>query len=232
MKQTGLGLLSVLALSVTTLTARSAFCDESTVTRDDAPNGDAAPQPVGDFDGWALEAAFGAVKTPGNSGALMLDRSPSQRTLSPRASIAVVRRLIPHLSLAIAGTTLASEDYESQWFDSTRTDAIHLRAQSLAVYMRVDTSLVPSHLSVFAQAGGGMGIGEISGPGAGKDAGIQTGALGGVFGGAVVAPWRHVAFVMQGGYESAQIFNFQGGYKPESGGLSFVLGIRLQGGDG
>jgi hypothetical protein len=157
----------------------------------------------------------------------MLDRDETSTT-SVRGSLAVTRRMIGPLSLGVAGATLASEDYRQGEFDTTETQSLHLSAQSLAVFARVDTSVLFDRAYVFAQGGGGAAIAEVTGAAVGSAAGVHAAPLAAVAGGAVVSPWAHLAFVLQGGFESAHVVNL-GDFKPESGGFSVALGVRVQG---
>ena len=194
-----------------------------------APTGQGSTT-LSEWNRWGIEGAAGFL------GGRQYDWLDGARRSSPdpagswRASLAVTRRLFPHLSLVASFATLHSEDYARPYFDSSETERLTLSSQALVPYVRFDSDLAPRRVNLFAQFGVGLALGQATGTGAGSSYGFYAGPLGAIAAGALVNVAPHVSVIFQVGYESGAPFGKV--YDVDVGGGSAMLGIRLSGTSG
>ncbi len=151
-----------------------------------------------------------------------------------RVMIGVGRRLVPHLEGVFQVSTLAGDHYQRSIANTQ--DTASLSAYGGGIYVRASANVLGDWLGIYGQAGAGVSIGVLNLKT--QQTGVQPSTtetyLDYLLGGAVgfTARTPHVATLfMQGGYDHAPAIHNLLGDTHESGGLSFVLGVRLRLGD-
>ncbi len=211
-----------------------------------APKGESAEGAEGaeiakrERDRWAFETAFGFTWAQTGAYTQTLQEFGYQRQTglvdlpTARFTLGFSRIFVPHVAGLLQVSTLAGDSYQRSIEGST--DTASLSAYEATIGVRAYTDVVGRWLGVYAQVGVGVGLGILQ-----YDT-QQTGVppsstetyAGYVLGGAlgVTARFPRVVTVFaQGGYDYAPLIHNLIGDTLDSGGPSFVLGLRFRMGD-
>jgi hypothetical protein len=148
-----------------------------------------------------------------------------------RLTLGAGRSLAPHLEGVLQLTTLAGDNY-SRSIANTQ-DTVSLSSYGGGMYVRASSTVLGDWFGIYGQAGGGLSIGVVNLKT--QQTGVPPSStetyLSGLLGGAVGLSFRtpHVATLfVQGGYDWAPAIHNLLGDTHDSGGLSFVTGVRLR----
>jgi hypothetical protein len=207
-----------------------------------AAKGEAPEHAKRERDRWAIEGAAGFIfrETDGYNERLQEFGYQRQTGLinlpTGRFELGASRTLAPHIAGVIQAFTLSGDTYTRSLGGGSDTDTASFGAYGGAVYIRASANIVGRWLGIYGQAGGGLGIGVL------KYQTQQTGVpptstdtyFGYVLGGAVGMTARLEAvgtLFAQAGYDYAPVIQNLIGDTHNSGGLSFVVGMRVRLGD-
>jgi hypothetical protein len=151
-----------------------------------------------------------------------------------RLMIGVARRLAPHLEGVFQASTLAGETFQRSIAGST--DTASLSAYGAGIYVRASATVAGNWFGIYAQGGAGASLGVLNlqtqqtGVPPSSTETYMNYLLSGAAGLSARTP--HVATIfLQGGYDFAPAIHNLLGDTHDSGGFSFLLGVRLRLGD-
>jgi hypothetical protein len=191
-------------------------------------------------DRWAVEGAVGFIWRQTDAYTQRLETFGYRRQTgffdlglpSGRFSLGTSRAFTPHLAGLVQVGTLAGDTYQRSIENST--DVVSFAGYGGAIYVRASTDVVGHWFGLYGQAGVGMSIGTVNVQTA------QTGVppsstnvyfgylLSGAAGLTARLPKPHIVeFFVQAGYDHAPAIQNLIGDTHESGGPSFVLGLRV-----
>jgi len=208
---------------------------DRTASKGEAPEGE-----LRERDRWEIEGAAGFVWSQTDSYTQTLQEFGYERQggflglPSARLQLGASRMLAPHVSAVVQLATLAGDTYSRSF--GNETDNASFSAYSAALYVRASTDLLGRWLGVYAQVGGGLSLGLLNYQTqetgvAPSSTGTYVGyVLGGAAGVTVRFPHRLSLFA-QAGYDRAPVIHDLIGDTHDSGGPSFVLGVRVRLGD-
>ncbi|MDB4946752.1 MAG: peptidase caspase catalytic subunit p20 [Labilithrix sp.] len=213
----------------------------------DDPEPDVAERPSGGrpVDGWNLEAGFGFIGRTDDSYTRNLNtfgytKDRGLVEVAPiRASLAVSKGFLPHLSVGLQAATLAQDEYRRNVGQSD--DSFTFSGYGVNVFVRVATDVLGStadgqwHLDVYGQVGGGMALArsELVTSSSAKDANdettkdTQTGLLANGAAGLAVTRLPVTVFA-QASYDYAPALANLVGDTHNVGGPAGQLGLRFQ----
>jgi hypothetical protein len=192
-------------------------------------------------DRWALEGAAGFIwaQTGGYTQTLQNFGYQRQTGLvdlpAARFTLGASRIFVPHIAGVLQLSTLASDSYQRSIEGST--DTASLSAYGGGLYVRAFTDVRGPWFGVYAQVGGGVGVGVLNY--ATQQTGVPPSSsetyVGYMLGGAagMTARFQRVPVTLfaQAGYDVAPVIHNLIGDTLDSGGPSFVIGFRIRLGD-
>ncbi len=203
------------------------------------PKGD-ADAPRRELDLWEFEGSVGVITRETSAFTDRLQTfgyTDSAPLLVPaiKASVAVSRLIVPHVSAVLQLGTLSSDSYQRSIANST--DTVTFMGYGAAAYIRTSAQFGPM-FGIYGQAGAGVSLGVMNFQT--QQTGVPpstTSTYGGyLLSGAVGASlrFRRVPLTLfgQGGYDTAPAIRDLIGDTHDSGGFSLVVGVRFRTGDG
>jgi uncharacterized caspase-like protein len=148
-----------------------------------------------------------------------------------RVMLGAARSLAPHLEGVFQASTLAGDHYARSI--ANNQDTVSLSSYGAGIYVRASANVLGDWFGMYGQAGAGLSIGVVNlqtqqtGVAPSTSETYLSGLLGGAVGFTARTP--HVATLFfQGGYDWAPAIHNLLGDTHDSGGLSFVTGVRFR----
>ena len=202
--------------------------------------GEAPEHELRERDRWEIEGAAGFIWRQSDSYTQTLQNLGYQPQgglfglPSARFTLGASRVLAPHVAGVLQVSTLAGDTY-SRSIDNSNDEA-SLSAYAAGLYVRASTDVLGTWLGVYAQVGGGISLGVLNYQTVQTDVPpsstytFMSYVVGGAAGMTVRFP-RFATIFAQAGYDHAPVIENLIGNTHDSGGPSFVLGVRVRLGD-
>jgi hypothetical protein len=186
---------------------------------------------------WDVEGALGFTwkQTDGYTDRLQAFGYQQQGDLldlpTGRLMLGAARSLAPHLEGVLQISTLAGDNYARSI--ANERDTVSLSSYGGGAYVRASSNVVGNWFGIYGQAGGGasLGVVNLKTQQTGVPPSTTETYISGLLGGAAGVTFRtpHVATMfVQGGYDWAPAIHNLIGDTHDSGGFSFVTGVRLR----